>query len=121
MNGKEVVKNYLEETCKTDDVLKAKYDAAVMDKCWQYIYDKAKDEAKGQNSCCIEDGVVFAWARHFYLEGLADEEKLKLAKEQEKKAAFEEQQKRIAEAKKKERAERKRQESGQISVFDLGA
>lgn len=121
MNGKEVVKNYLEETCKTDETLREKYDAAVMDKCWQYIYDKAKDEAKGQNGCCIEDGVVFAWARHFYLEGLADEEKLKLAKEQEK------QQKEVAERKQRiaervaERKEAKRQESGQISVFDLGA
>jgi len=121
MNGLERVREYLEETCKTDAVLKEKYDAAVIKKCWDYIYDRAKEEAKGQNSCCLEDGVVFAWARHFYLEGLADEEKLKLAKEQEEKAAFEEQQKRIAEAKKQERAERKRQESGQISVFDLGA
>lgn len=117
MNGLERVREYLEETCKTDEVLKAKYDAAVMDKCWNYIYDRAKAEAKEQNSCCLEDGVVFAWARHFYLEGLADEAKLKLAKEQEK------QQKEAEERKQRtaERKEAKRQESGQISVFDLGA
>ena len=110
MNGKEAVKNYLEETCKKDEVLREKYDAAVMDKCWQYIYDRAKDEAKGQNGCCIEDGVVFAWARHFYLE--------KEQEKQQKEAA--ERKQRIAE-RVAERKEAKRQESGQISVFDLGA
>lgn len=34
--------------------------------CWKYIEYKAKELAKNDNSCCVDDEDVFGWAVHYY-------------------------------------------------------
>lgn len=62
-----VIKEYLETQCISDSALRAAYDPAKIDDCFQYIRDQAKKVA--ENNCAfVENEVVFKWARDFYLE-----------------------------------------------------
>ena len=94
MSGLEKVKEYLEEQCKHDAALKEKYNSGVINKCWDYIVSQAR-KAAIKNCACIEEDIVYQWARHFYLEDLADkdikEEKITIKKESEKKQNNEQQ------------------------------
>lgn len=111
MEGKEIVKKYLDQQCEQDTVLKERYNPKYIDKCWEYIVNCAKAEAKGSNNVCIEDNQVFQWASHYYLEGLFKKEKLGIEDDAQEKARKQ----RLAEI----RAE-KIKEEGQMSIFDLG-
>lgn len=72
--NKQIIADYLNKRAETDEFLKAKLPEKDMDKLWDYIEAKAKEEA-GSNRCvCISDAQVFEWAVHYCLE---DEEAIK--------------------------------------------
>lgn len=66
--NKQIIADYLNKRAETDEFLKPKLEEKDMDKLWDYIEAKAKEEA-GSNRCvCISDAQVFEWAVHFCLE-----------------------------------------------------
>lgn len=130
---KETIKHYLEEMCNTDSVLFEKYDEAQLDGCMKYLYDKASDLNKDHKECiAVDDGTVFNWARHYFIEGQAaidaereakaEEERIKRELEAEERRKAEEERKAKEEAEKaaKELYEREHA-NGQMTIFDLGA
>lgn len=71
-----VIQEYLEAQIISDSALRSKYDKNQLEKCWSYIKEQAKKVA--ENSCAfVRDGVVFKWARDFYLENEAPKKKEK--------------------------------------------
>lgn len=71
---KEIIQEYLEETIKTDAALAEVYDASKMDECIKLINERAKKQPRSGNCVCIEDSVVFKWARDFFYGVLSDDE-----------------------------------------------
>ena len=62
-----IIKDYIEGVCKTDEVLAGKYEKSGKDieGCCKYIKSEAKKKAK--NGCAvIEDAEVFGWAIHYF-------------------------------------------------------
>ena len=62
-----IIKEYIEGVCKTDEVLAGKYEKSGKDieGCCKYIKSEAKKKAK--NGCAvIEDAEVFGWAIHYF-------------------------------------------------------
>lgn len=123
-----IIKNYMEELCKTDSVLAERYDETIFGKCMEYIYEQAKEMAGEATSIGLKDNIVFGWAKHYYLEGPAAIEKENQRKAEEARIKAEEERKQ-AEIRKAEedriRMEKERDErehaNGQMTIFDLGA
>lgn len=63
---KEIIQEYLEETIKNDAALAEVYDASKMDDCIKFITGRAQKQPRSGNCVCIEDAVVFKWARDFF-------------------------------------------------------
>lgn len=66
-----IIQEFIEKTCKTDEVLAKKYEDSGKDiaGCCRYIKSEARKKA--QNGCAvIEDAQVFGWAVHYFDEGL---------------------------------------------------
>ncbi len=120
MEGKEIVKKYLEQQCKQDTVLKERYNPEYLDKCWEYIVNCAKAEANGKNNVCIEDNQVYQWASHYYLEGLFEKEKLKIEEARLKRILEDDAQEKARKQRLAEIRAEKIKEEGQMSLFDLG-
>ena len=62
-----IIKDYIEGVCKTDEVLAGKYEKSGKDieGCCKYIKSQAREKA--QNGCAvIEDAEVFGWAVHYF-------------------------------------------------------
>ena len=78
---KEIIKNYLEEQCKVDPCLAEKYKDTLIDGCIEYITKMAREELGGKNGA-IEDGVVYHWAREYFVDGIAEKEREEKVKEQ---------------------------------------
>lgn len=71
---KDVIKKYFEKAIETDEALKNVYDEKKLDACIKYIREQARKQAK--NGCaCIEDEVVYKWARDFMYGDIPAEEK----------------------------------------------
>lgn len=71
-----IIKDYIEGVCKTDEVLAKKYADRGNDiaGCCKYI--KAQARKKAQGGCAvIRDEEVFGWAIHYFDEGLKAPEK----------------------------------------------
>ena len=81
MNMTEVIKNYLEEQCKSDHCLAEKYKDTSISGCVAYINKMAKEELGGKNGA-IKDDVVFHWAREYFVDGIAEKEREEKVKEQ---------------------------------------
>lgn len=66
-----IIKDYIEEACKNDEVLAGKYEKSGKDieGCCKYIKAEAKKKAQG-GCAVIEDAEVFGWAVHYFDEGL---------------------------------------------------
>lgn len=63
----DAIKKYLEEAVKTDSALAEVYKPEKLEDCCNYIFTSAKKLATGGNNMlCVEDAVVFKWARDFY-------------------------------------------------------
>ena len=62
-----IIRDYLEENASDELVEKINSGYKTMDECWDYIYNQARENSKG-NSVCFEDKVVFGWAVHFFEE-----------------------------------------------------
>lgn len=79
MELKEAIKKYLEEACKTDEALADAYKEDQIDACCDYIRSQARKEARG--SCaCIEDVIVYKWARDFMYGDIAEKDKKAIIK-----------------------------------------
>ena len=52
-------------------------------KLWDYVTKKARDQAKGASSACVEDSTVFAWMREYF----ALDDAAEVLKEKERKEA----------------------------------
>ena len=78
---KEIIKNYLEEQCKIDPCLAEKYKDTLIDGCIEYINKMAREELGGKNGA-IKDGVVYHWAREYYVDGIAEKEKAEKVQKQ---------------------------------------
>lgn len=66
-----IIKEYIETACKSDEVLAGKYEKSGKDitGCCKYIKSEAKKKAK--NGCAvIADAEVFGWAIHYFDEGM---------------------------------------------------
>ena len=62
-----IIKDHIEEACKTDEVLAGKYEKSGKDieGCCKYIKSEAKKKAT--NGCAvIADAEVFGWAIHYF-------------------------------------------------------
>lgn len=62
-----IIREYIETACKTDEVLAGKYEKSGkdIDGCCKYI--KAEAKKKAQNGCAvIADAEVFGWAVHYF-------------------------------------------------------
>jgi len=78
---KEVIKNYLEEQCKVDPCLAAKYKDTLIGGCVEYINKMAREELKGINGY-LENEVVYHWAREYFVDGIAEKEKAEKVQKQ---------------------------------------
>ena len=66
-----IIKEYIETACKTDEVLAGKYEKSEKDieGCCRYIKSQARKKAEG-GCAVIADAEVFGWAVHYFDEGL---------------------------------------------------
>ena len=78
---KEIIKNYLEEQCKSDTYLAEKYKDTLIDGCIEYINKMAREELGGKNGA-LKDEVVYHWAREYYVDGIAEKEMSKKVQKQ---------------------------------------
>lgn len=74
---KEIIKNYLDERAKTDELFAKSYakENKSLDECCQYILQEAKKKAGNSNAIGIADAEVFGWAVHYY-----DEDDIQIGK-----------------------------------------
>lgn len=72
---KKIIQDYLEEQLAFDSALREKYSASGIDKCVEYIIEKAKERLNGKNGY-LEDEVVFHFAREYFVDGIAEREEL---------------------------------------------
>ena len=73
---KEIIKQYLEKQCEQDEALKAAYNPDIIDECYSFITDCARQIATGSKAC-LEDVVVFKMARDFFLGDVPQKEEKK--------------------------------------------
>lgn len=89
-NFAEPVIEHLIERCKESESLASDVcqDHKSWEKCYKYIYEQARKQAKG-NSCAVRDDVVYEWAEDYYHKDdkAEEEKKVKEAAEKKKKAA----------------------------------
>ena len=81
------VVEHLIERCKESESLASDVcqDHKTWEKCYKYIYEQARKQAKG-GSCAVRDDVVYEWAEDYYhKDDKAEEEKKAEAKEKTKK------------------------------------
>ena len=81
MNMTEVIKEYLEEQCKSDPCLAEKYKETSLGGCIKYIEKMARLTLDGKSGA-IKDDVVFHWAREYFVDGIAEKEHDEKVKEQ---------------------------------------
>lgn len=64
------IKNHLGQMASDDDNFKERFEdkAKSLEECEQYIYEQAKEQAKGGNCAGIADNDVLNWAIHYYQE-----------------------------------------------------
>lgn len=69
MSTKDVIKKYLDNMAKQDFAFAERYkrEDKSLDKCIQYIIDKAKKQAS-KNCAFLENEIVYGWAVHYYME-----------------------------------------------------
>lgn len=62
-----IIREYIESACKTDEVLAGKYEKSGKDieGCCAYIKSEAKKKAQG-GCAVIADAEVFGWAIHYF-------------------------------------------------------
>ena len=67
---KEWLQGQLKEMAATDDNFKARFEdeKKSLEECMQYIFEKAKEEAKNEKCVGIEHTDVLNWAVHYYQE-----------------------------------------------------
>lgn len=67
---KEWLQGQLKEMAATDDNFKARFEdeKKSLEECMQYIFEKAKEEAKNKKCVGIEHTDVLNWAVHYYQE-----------------------------------------------------
>ncbi len=72
----ERLKTYIEDLAKTDNAIKQalKNGKKSFEKMNTYVYEQAREQAKGENSTYIDDDIVYAWARHYWLDYVEKEE-----------------------------------------------
>ena len=103
---------HLIERCRESESLASDVcqDHKTWEKCYKYIYEQARKQAKG-SSCVVRDDVVYEWAEDYYHrdDKALEEKKAVEAKEREKKQKAD-QQKRLDGMKK--RAEKKAETAG---------
>lgn len=78
---------HLIERCRESESLASDVcqDHKTWEKCYKYIYEQARKQAKG-GSCAVRDDVVYEWAEDYYhKDDKAEEEKKAEAKEKTKK------------------------------------
>lgn len=70
MTLSEYIKKHLEDMASQDANFKERFEdkAKSLEECEQYIYERAKEEAKGANCVGISDENVLNWAIHYYQE-----------------------------------------------------
>ena len=81
------VVEHLIERCKESESLASDVcqDHKTWEKCYKYIYEQARKQAKG-GSCAVRDDVVYEWAEDYYhKDDKAEEEKKAETKEKTKK------------------------------------
>lgn len=87
-DSKQRLITYLEELALTDKAIASKLkDKSVKnyDKMMSYISGEAKKLCdKGSNSVCVEDDIVYQWARHYWLDYEEKVEKVKETKTETK-------------------------------------
>lgn len=89
-NDKEFAKpviEHLTKRCQESESLASDVcqDHKTWEKCYKYIYEQARKQAKG-GSCAVRDDVVYEWAEDYYhKDDKAEEEKKAEAKEKTKK------------------------------------
>ena len=118
---KEIIKGYLEGQAEKDLALKERYVEADLDKCVEYINAQARKTLDGKSGF-VEDGIVFKWARDFYIEGIAEKEKAEAAAKSEELAKEREDATKVETATvvTEKKSEGRKPEPKQRSLFDFG-
>lgn len=79
----QIIKQYLDELAKKDQLFKEKYKPEHLEWCIEYLYRQAKfiaKQTKQKNMIAIKDDTVFHWAREYF------DERINLKEEEERKA-----------------------------------
>ena len=63
-----LIAEYIEEHASDELVVKINTGDKGMADCWKYIFEQARNKAKGNKSLCLADEVVFGWAVHYFEE-----------------------------------------------------
>lgn len=84
------------------------------DKCFNYIYSKAREQSKG-NCAAIRDEVVYEWAEDYYQKDDKAEEEIKVKENEERKKQAAEKAKKDKEEQKK-RLERQKKHADKMAV-----
>lgn len=71
---KDELGKYLGEQAGRDGAFRARYDAGRLDKCAEYVTDRARKHLKGQSGA-VEDALVYKWARDYYNDVAPEEPK----------------------------------------------
>lgn len=108
----EPVIGYLLKRCEEDNGLAqdVMQKHKTWEKCFDYIYDQARKQAKGERSAAVRDDVVYEWAEDYYHKDDKAEEEKKAKEAAERKKKAEENKKKAAEKKATEKDKSKEAE-----------
>lgn len=108
----EPVINYLIRRCEEDNGLgqDVMQEHKTWDKCFDYIYDKARKQANNARSTAVRDDAVYEWAEDYYHKDDKAEEEKKAREDAERKKKEEERKKKL-EKKKSEKLSEKEEKT----------
>ena len=84
VNQLEIIKEYLEKQCQTDEALMAVYNPEKIKDCYDFIVNCAR-KSTTDNRACLNSEIVFKMARDYFIEILPNLKKETPEKETEKK------------------------------------
>ena len=71
VNQLEIIKEYLEKQCQTDEALRAVYNPEKIKDCYDFIVNCAR-KSTTDNRACLKSEVVFKMARDYFIEILPE-------------------------------------------------
>lgn len=115
-----IIAEYIEENASEVLVEKINRGNKGIKDCWKFIYEQARECAKGENAIMVEDKQVFGWAIHYFEEDSLPVIKVhETAKPKETKAAAPKVEKKPVPKKQEPKKDNNELLPGQMTIFDF--